>query len=597
MAAPVYATDLVTINDGSGTFTEPTSATLGTLSNADTDNFIQDVSCCTKSTGASGAPAIAGMGILAGAGQTITTPSAYYAWVFTGAGALIDTYANGGIRLIVGNTSANYKSWYVLGKDTYPYVGWSCIAVDPSLTSDATVGSPTSTLQYFGVNFNCLINISKGNPMGCDALRHGRVLTVTLGEASNYATFPGIAGTSDTVANRWGQFQEISGGYQIQGKLLLGVTAGNLVDFRDENRNIVFAISKKVAATFNAIEIQKATSRVDWTSCNFSALGTVSRGDFTVTDDADVNIIGCSFTDVGLFSFLPNSTITNSTFRRTDKITTGGATLTSCVFDKNRATTAVLASSPANAALVTGSTFTSDGTGYGMEITGTAANMTFTNNTWSGYAVSDGSTGNEAVFVNIVGGSMNMTITGGTTPSIRTAGCVVTVISGAVTAAVNVKTLAGANLQTARVHLKAAAAGPFPSDVTVTITNSAATATVSHTGHAMATNDKVVIKGASHLANNGVFTITRVNNDSYTYTMGSSPGSNPTGTIKSTFVVLDGATDANGNITMSRVFPSAQPVVGWVRYGSSPYYKPAALGGSVSSTLGYSANALMIPDV
>ncbi|MES2966646.1 MAG: hypothetical protein V4668_02575, partial [Patescibacteria group bacterium] len=296
MAAPVYATDLTTINDGSGTFTEPTSATLGTLTNADTDNFIQGTTSSTKSTGASGAPALAGIGILAGAGQGITTPQAYYAWVFTGAGALIDTYANGGVRLIVGNTSANYKMWYVLGNNTFPYVGWTCIAVDPSLSADATIGSPSATLQYFGVVFNCLINISKGNPMALDAIRWGRVLTVTFGEASNYAIFSGIAATNDTNTNRWGQFQEISGGYQLQGKLLLGVTGGNLVDFRDSNKNVVIAVSLKVAASFNAIEIQNASSRVDLTSCNFSALGTVSRGTFTVTDNATVNLIGCSFT-------------------------------------------------------------------------------------------------------------------------------------------------------------------------------------------------------------------------------------------------------------------------------------------------------------
>lgn len=166
-----------------------------------------------------------------------------------------------------------------------------------------------------------------------------------------------------------------------------------------------------------------------------------------------------------------------------------------------------------------------------------------------------------------------------------------------VTVAVNVKTLAGANIQNARVLLKAASGGPFPSDATVTITNSGTTATVSHTAHAMAAGDKVVIKGASILANNGVFTITRIDDNSYSYTMGSAPGSNPTGTIKATFVVLSGLTDANGDISISRVFPSAQPVSGWVRYGSSPYYKPAALGGAVSSTLGYSAAALMIDDV
>lgn len=598
MTVPSYTTDLTTINDGSGTFTEPTSATLGTLSNADTDNYIQGASCSSKSTGASGAPALAGIGILAGASQSITTPSCYYAWVFTGAGALIDTYANGGIRLIVGNTSANYKMWYVLGSDSFPYVGWTCIAIDPSITADATIGSPNATLQYFGVVFNCAINISKGNPMALDAIRWGRTITVTFGETSNYATFPGIATQNDTNANRWGQFQALTGSYQLQGRLLLGVTGGNLVDFRDSNRNIVVAPCLKTAATFNAIEIQNASSRVDWTACNFTALGTVSRCDFTVTDNATVNWVNCTFTDVGLFILKSSSTLTNCTFRRTDKITTGGATLTGCIIDNNRATTAVLAATPANAALVSGCTFTSDGTGYGMEINGTPANMTFTNNTWTGYAGSDGSTGNEAVFVNTSAGSMNLTISGGTIPSIRVAaGVTVTVISGAVTVSANIKTPASTNLENARVFVKAATGGPYPFDATVTITNSGTTATVTHTAHGLATNDKVVIKGASLQANNGVFTITSTGTNSYTYTMGSTPGSNPTGTIKSTFVILEGLTDVNGNISMSRVFSSAQPITGWVRKSSgAPYYKVSDITGTVSSSTGLAISVQMVSD-
>ncbi|OHB12919.1 MAG: hypothetical protein A3G46_01640 [Candidatus Zambryskibacteria bacterium RIFCSPLOWO2_12_FULL_39_16] len=597
MAVPSYTTDLTTINDGGGTFTEPTSATLGTLTNADTDNFIQGTTCSSKSTGASGAPALAGIGILAGAGQSITTPSAYYAWVFTGAGALVDTYANGGIRLIVGSSSANYKMWYVLGNNTFPYVGWTCIAVDPSLTADATIGTPTATLQYFGAVFNCLINISKGNPMALDAIRHGRVITATGGETSNYAVFSGLATENDTNTNRWGQFQAISGGYQLQGKLALG-TSGTLVDFRDSNASVVIAVSLKTAASFNAIEIQNASSRVDMTSCNFAALSTVSRGTFTVTDNATVNLIGCSFTDMSTFTFLGNTVVTSCVFRRTDTITKGASTMTNCTIDNNRGATAVLASSPANAALISGTTFTSDGTGHAIEITGTAANFTLTNNTYTGYAASDGSTGNEAVYVNTSAGSMNLTVSGGTTPSVRVAaGVSVTVISGAVSASVNVKNSDGTNIENARVFVKAATGGPFPFDVTVTIVNSGTTATVTHTAHAMATNDKVVISGASHDANNGIFTITKINDNSYSYTMGSAPGSNPTGTIKCTFVVLSGLTDASGNITMSRVFPSDQPITGWARKASgAPFYKQSAISASVDSGTGFSATALLTLD-
>src|SRR3989338_11182999 len=106
MAVPSYTTDLTTINDGGGTFTEPTSATLGTLTNADTDNFIQGTTASTKSTGASGAPALAGIGILDGTAHTIASPAAFYCWVFVGAGALVHDPANGGSRPPIGNTSA-----------------------------------------------------------------------------------------------------------------------------------------------------------------------------------------------------------------------------------------------------------------------------------------------------------------------------------------------------------------------------------------------------------------------------------------------------------------------------------------------------------
>ncbi len=379
-----------------------------------------------------------------------------------------------------------------------------------------------------------------------------------------------------------------------------GGSINAVVDFRDSNKTVFIQDTRKVSSTFNKIEISNASSRVDWTGISFTCLApttTASKGNFEMIDSADVNIDSCTFTDMNTFVFLSTGTVTTSTFRRTGQITTGGATFTNCTIDQSTASSAMLASSPANAALISGTSFVSDGTGHAIEITGTAANFTLTDNTYTGYAVSDGSTGNEAVYVNIASGSLNLTVSGGTTPSVRTAGCTVTVISGAVSATVNVKNEDGDNIQDARVFVKAATGGPFPFEASVTISNASTTATVSHTAHGMATNDKVFITGASHDANNGVFTITKINNDSYSYTMGSAPGSSPTGTITSTFVVLSGLTDVNGNITMSRVFPSDQPISGWARKATSaPFYKQSIISGSVDSVAGYSANLILISD-
>lgn len=107
--------------------------------------------------------------------------------------------------------------------------------------------------------------------------------------------------------------------------------------------------------------------------------------------------------------------------------TTNGATITNNTF----VNTKVGVSSPANAALISNSTFTkTTSTQHGIEITGTAANCALSGLTFTGYASSDGSTGNEAIYVNIGSGSMTITITsGGSVPSIRTAGATVNVVS------------------------------------------------------------------------------------------------------------------------------------------------------------------------
>jgi hypothetical protein len=79
--------------------------------------------------------------------------------------------------------------------------------------------------------------------------------------------------------------------------------------------------------------------------------------------------------------------------------------------------------------------------------------------------------------------------------------------------------------------------------------------------------------------------------------MGSAPGSNPTGTIKATFVALEGLTNSSGNISTTRVYSSDQPVSGWVRKSSTaPYYKEALLSGSVDNATGYSVNVQLISD-
>jgi hypothetical protein len=167
-----------------------------------------------------------------------------------------------------------------------------------------------------------------------------------------------------------------------------------------------------------------------------------------------------------------------------------------------------------------------------------------------------------------------------------------------VTVKVTVTDAAGTAINGARVLLKAAnATGPFPYQESVTISNSGTTATVSHTGHGLATNDKVEIKGSAYAQNEGVHQITVSDVNTYTYTLASAPGDGSVGgTITSTFVALSGLT-SSGIISISRVYSSSQPVIGWARKSSaSPFYKTGPLSGSVSNTDGYNNTAVLILD-
>lgn len=615
MAVPTYTTDLTDIDDGSGAFTEPAGAVVGTVASADTDNFIQGTSAATKTWGNSGAPGLAGIGILDGAAHTITSPAAYYCWVFVGAGALIDTYANGGIRLIIGQDVNNYRFWYVDGSEYFPYIGWQCIAVETDnavVAASGSQGTPSATKQYFGAVFRGLVNISKGNPMAIDALRWGRTITILNGETANYATFAGCATTNDSINNRWGQFQAISGGYQLQGKLLLGTTGGTLVDFRDSNRSIAIAISRKTATSFNAIEIQNTSSRVDWDSCVFTALGTNSRGTITVTDNADVNISSCSFTGMDTFSFLAATDCLNSTFRGCNAITAAGSNMTG---------TQVLAPTVAAdaSALIWNVTTDTDGKLDNMTFSkGTNAHHaiqfgasadpvsnTLRGITFTGFNASSDSN-DSALYFSDTGADVTWTVNligcSGTISYKKVrAGDTVSLVSNPVSLSVHVQDINTAvAIVGARVYIpvtSTASGRPYNQTIN-TITRASSTATVTFAAnHNLATNDYLKISGCDQTEYNHVFQVTVTGSTTLTVTVSGTPASG-SGTMVGTWIIINDVTNGSGDISASYTYSASQPISGRVRVasGAGPYYKTAPISGTVSSTTGLSVTVQLIPD-
>lgn len=119
--------------------------------------------------------------------------------------------------------------------------------------------------------------------------------------------------------------------------------------------------------------------------------------------------------------------LTDSAFNQCGVITLTGS-LTGVVVDKNTAASAVLTDDIGD---ITGCPFTSDGTGHAVELSSIGGGTMSWDNTESGYAAIDGSTGNETIYVNVAAGSLTINVVAGaSTPTIRTAGATVTVVAG-----------------------------------------------------------------------------------------------------------------------------------------------------------------------
>jgi hypothetical protein len=609
MAAPVYATNLIDITLSQAT-TGFTAIGGGGAITAETDFYIQNGVCVSKATAATwdtaGTPR-GGVLFNNGAGITVPADGAVLVWMYWWGSGALATKVNGGAEVNFGNLTTAYYGQYVSGSDDWAFGGWRCYPVDPNLTPrNRTVGAPNGTWQWFGwtANVGVAVSIGKGNPYGIDAIRYGRCdLVVTQGDLANgYATILGASDYDNTDTRRLGLLIPRDGAYYQQGLFQMG-TAGTIVDFRDANRVIFIANTEKVSPNFNKFEIRNASSRVDWTSFSISALGTTSRGNFQVVDNADVNFDSCTFTDMGTFIFLSNTTIINSVFRRCAQITANSAVLTDCTitnyFGLVNTSALVWNTAVDTDGYLDGTTFIK-GTAstHAIELgLASPTNITLRGVSSSGYNASNGQNDSTihvkrttgTVTINLIGTSGNF--------SYRTDGATVVLVIDPVTLTISCQDTEGNSIQDARVLVTAAAGGDYAFNDIVTITRSGSTATVAHTAHGMVNGDKVVIYGSIQNEYNGIKTISNVTINSYDFTVSGTPATPATGTITSTTVLISGLTDSNGEISDTRSYTSSQPITGRVRKSTSaPYYKTGNIVGTVSNTSGATITIVMLSD-
>lgn len=247
----------------------------------------------------------------------------------------------------------------------------------------------------------------------------------------------------------------------------------------------------------------------------------------------------------------------------------------------------------------------SAGTGHGYQFGPlTPASITLRGVSVSGYAGSDGSTGNETIFndsgkeltINLVGTSGTFSIRNGT-------GATTIVVADPVTLTVN--TIDGddlSDIQGVIVIVWAAAGGDMKADAAITsITQTGGTATVTTTApHGLANNDVALIEGATLEDYNGPKVVTVTGASEFEYTILNNPTSPAVGDpalIFSEVIINNALTNGSGVVTDTRTYTNPQPITGRAKKGTSaPVYKETQIVGTVSDTAATTLTAPMPPD-
>ncbi|WP_455363598.1 hypothetical protein [[Eubacterium] cellulosolvens] len=618
MAAPVYATDLTLIDDADAVANYTALGGGASGLSDETDYWIETPQCVSKA----GFTASTKGFILNTGTRTVASGDAIFVWSKQNNRNLMDTQANGGAQVLVGDGTADYDQFYVDGNDSEgsDLAGWRTYAVDPTQTPSNTTGTPTTTNRV-GMLWKILGSGSlKGNPNALDVTRHGRELTCTNGDVTNgYATFLGAGAADATNTNRWGIFTPATGAYLFHGAFVMGTT-GTAVDFRDSNRNIVVLEDPFVPSTFNEFEIRNASSNVEWTGIQISHLGTTSPSTLTLNVGTFTGE-NCRFAGCATTTFNTNGTgsCINSQWASSGQIVlnqadiSGSSILTStvaadegAVYD-NRTTSGATSISEldnctfsiggnAHHAIRFGANVLHDITLTGIEFTGFSSTADANNSTLR----FDGTSG--SINVNLVG----CTVDGNpaTTSNVGVddaAGITVTLVVDPVTTKVTAIDEDGNAVANARVFLETADNGggsgfPYQASTTsLTQTGGTATCTTA-AAHGLATNDYVVIRGAGDELYNKVAQITVTGASTFTYTVDSGASASAGGTPVVSYVALYGLTATTGIVQASKTWPASQSLTGWARKSTtSPYYRQSSLAIADASG-GSDVTALMILD-
>ena len=397
-----------------------------------------------------------------------------YVWVL--ANGTMDTEANGGIALVLLDVTPDEIGYHLAGSDIAAFrhnegpVGWQCLLLDGAI-KDATPGSNTALAgTEAGLAFTAITGIGAmfktlskalGGTENCfiDTIRYGNDgLVIAGGTTGARGNFDEIAIEDRSAADgtAYGICHEVAtGSFGLQGPLTFGLAVSD-AEHWFQDTNVVVTFEDRNIGTARYFFDLAANS----TDVGHFQLGLISGSEFGTDgcaiivpagiggsmdfSDADFDFVGLYDSDfVGfdggvLFCDDATNGITHDVFgcafTLCGTINPGRVDMKNCDINASSAATAMLIEDSDNT-LMEKLNFVSDGTGHALEVTHTGAGphaLTLKGHTYSGYAGTDGSTGNEVLLYNPGTSSADITITiagGGETPTVMLAGGVTGVVT------------------------------------------------------------------------------------------------------------------------------------------------------------------------
>lgn len=439
-----------------------------------TDLKIQGAGCagCGMTTG-NGAASIAWANMdgcyVSGLTGVSGTGHHLHAWIRT----VYPVYekVNVGIGLLVGSTTGDMGIWAIAGFDTNYGGEWLHVVlnIDGGASADVATGTPNlASVAVVGIGINMTVSLGENMIYNTffDAIRvtdasdrngiacHGgltgdRLLLTDVANADTKSHGTSSAGTAYGILTALG-----AGVFRLDGELYVG--ASGFTTYLDDKSITIFCADLPVSSTYYNVIYQTGGANDTLAILTGLSLSGVSRSvpvgfdGSALTSTETGSIDGSSITFGRTVKFGAycsgdnvtfNETVTiepagrilnNPSFKNCDRLTltatndgiSGGATTL------HNATTSFVLTDDLSKITNLHAFDNTGGTGHAVELNSLGSGTMSWNATDTGYAGTNGVTGDETIYVNVASGTLTINVgSGASTPTIRTAGATISVVA------------------------------------------------------------------------------------------------------------------------------------------------------------------------